>query len=146
MPLEEAPRSVFPAFRQFSTTALSCYKEKQQANRRPFGKHGSQFQSLPGNVCVQSTPNPVQAIQLGLSSTERVTRLGFEPRMSEPKSEVLPLHHRVRLCPVYYFPNCLTTAKDSCSNSIARSTSAIVTVSGTDNVTGAKFSIPVIPA
>ena len=66
--------------------------------------------------------------------------------MSEPKSEVLPITPPGKRSEVYYFPSCLTTAKDSCSSWIARSTSAMVTESGTFNVTGAKFKIPVIQA
>ncbi len=35
------------------------------------------------------------ALQDDVKSRKEITRLGFEPRLTVPKTEVLPLHHRV---------------------------------------------------
>ena len=78
-------------------------------------------------------------------SAKKITRLGLEPRMSEPKSEVLPLHHRVICKDFNYFPPFFTTAKASCSSSMAKSTPTTLTDFGKFKVTGAKFRTPDTP-
>ena len=47
----------------------------------------------------------------------KVTRLGLEPRMTEPKTVVLPITPPGSVEMYYYsFSSCLTTAKDNCSS------------------------------
>ena len=45
---------------------------------------------------------PIGIIWGTIPQKQRVTRLGFEPRMSGPKPDVLPLHHRAITLSFYF--------------------------------------------
>ncbi len=56
--------------------------------------HSSRFAVLQ-SICQNASRTGLRMAVTRAESTTQATRLGLEPRMGEPKSPVLPLHHRV---------------------------------------------------
>jgi integrase len=75
---------------QTADRAWAVYLADQEAKRAAFSDKSSDM--TPTRP--PSPPRPTSANGLELKGTSQVARLGFEPRQREPKSLVLPLHHR----------------------------------------------------
>jgi integrase len=77
---------------QTADQAWAAYRRFQEATQLGFSDKSSDR----GAVQRPLPPGPITPNEPETKGTSEIARLGFEPRQREPKSLVLPLHHRAR--------------------------------------------------